>query len=95
MTYEAKDNTGSLFKNKFKDKEGQPDYRGEVRITAPGDYKMSSWINIDKNGEKYMKIKFELKDGHQPAKRPDPISSGRSLKEDMNDDIPFAPEWRG
>lgn len=27
-------------------------------------------------------------------KRPDPISSGRSLKADMDDDIPFAPESR-
>jgi len=27
-------------------------------------------------------------------KRPDPISSGRSLKSDMDDDIPFAPEFR-
>jgi hypothetical protein len=28
------------------------------------------------------------------VRRPDPISSGRSLQDDMDDDIPFAPEWR-
>jgi hypothetical protein len=38
------------------------------------------------------------KDGDAPTKPQarggDPISSGRSLSNDMNDDIPFSPEFR-
>ncbi len=75
MAYEIKENVGNLFKNKYKDKEGQPDYRCDgVRITAPGDYKIAAWINTDKNGAKYMKLKFELPEQQETQRDPQSIS---------------------
>ena len=57
MAYERKDNTGSLFPNKFKEEDKHPDYTGELMIEGKL-YEQAGWINTDKNGKKYMSFAY-------------------------------------
>lgn len=79
--------TGGLFKNDKKETDKHPDYRGSCFVGGV-EYWISSWINKDKNGNKYMSLKFNQKD-----------ESFKDLKEKHNlqttvdnnffDDVPF------
>jgi hypothetical protein len=72
-----KELTGSLSKNKKKEKEQHPDYRGSATI-AGVDYWISGWANEGSDG-KYLGLKFQQKDEQaRPAK-----------KASDDDDIPF------
>jgi hypothetical protein len=105
MAYDHKEGEGSLFKNDNKQKGTDRDYQGSGRFEGKEVW-LSGWINEKKDGSgKYLKITMKPKDAAQrpgsiteqalaKVRKPDPISSGRSLHGDMNDDIPFAPEWR-
>jgi hypothetical protein len=73
-----KELTGSLSKNKKKEKEQHPDYRGSATI-AGIDYWISGWVNEGSDG-KYLGLKFQQKDVEtRPAKTND----------DEDSDIPF------
>lgn len=89
MTFEARDNSGSLFKNQKKEKDTHPDYTGNGTIDGK-QYWFSAWIKTDRNGGKFMSMAFKAKEEQKPApKKPDPISTGRSLRDEMSDDVPF------
>ena len=81
-----KDMSGALFKNKDKNSEQQPDYKGNV-IVAGQAYWLSAWINTAKgSGEKYMKLSLKAKDA-QPAAAPPPPKAGAD--DPFADEIPF------
>jgi uncharacterized protein (DUF736 family) len=87
MAYEAKDLTGSLFKNDRKEKDTHADYRGSVLIDG-SEYWLDAWINESNSGTKYMSLKFKLKDQQQPSngqRRPQPAA----FDTDLDDDVPF------
>lgn len=87
MTFEARDNSGSLFKNQKKEKDTHPDYTGNGTIDGK-QYWFSAWIKTDRNGGKFMSMAFKPKEEQKPApKRSDPVSTGRNA--DMDDEIPF------
>lgn len=102
MAYEQRDNSGSIFVNDRKEKDTHPDRTGTAMIDGVM-YYVSGWIKQGSKGQ-FLSLAFKRKDdkpqqslgskGRSAPARPDPISSGRSLKEDMDDDIPFAPEFR-
>jgi len=76
-----RDNSGALFKNDRKEKEGHPDYRGEITVAGTA-YWISAWLNQSQKGTKYMGLKVTAKE-EMPAK-PEP-----SPTNDLDDDLPF------
>jgi hypothetical protein len=71
-----KELTGSISKNKKKEKDVHPDYRGLAMINNV-EYWISGWINEGSDG-KYLGLKFQQKDGEV-----------RSTKVDDDDSVPF------
>ena len=68
-----KDLEGVLFKNDKGGNEKRPDYRGTIMIEGKT-YKLSSWVNTikqgDKAGEKFLSIKAELEQPKQGTPAP-------------------------
>ncbi len=83
MTYQQRDNAGSLFKNTEKESDKHPDYNGSANVDGV-EYFMDAWINEAESGRKYMSFRFKKKEkqGSAPAK-------GASRSRDMDDDISF------
>jgi uncharacterized protein (DUF736 family) len=84
MTMSDYDNTnrGALFKNNDKTEESQPDYRGNINCGGT-EYWLSAWLKTSKAGMKYMSLSIKPKNA-DTAK-----SAGASIKQDLNDEIPF------
>ena len=97
MAYEQRDNSGSIFVNDRKEKDTHPDRSGTAMIDGVM-YYVSGWIKQGSKGQ-FLSLAFKRKEDKPaqqslgskgrsaPAKRPDPISSGRN--DDMDDSIPF------
>lgn len=85
MAYEMRDNSGSMFKNKRKEKETHPDMAGEVMIDGVV-YWISGWSKESDKAGKWLSLSFKKKDFSKARKAvektPDPI-------DDFSDDIPF------
>jgi hypothetical protein len=100
MTKEFDNNMrGVLFRNDDKqpgdDKER--DYQGQIEINGV-EFWLSAWIKTSKAGRKFMSLSAKPK--NPPAEQGDDFGSAPSKPvapkrgRDMNDEIPFAPEWR-
>jgi len=70
MPYEHKPNELSIFKNTKKDKDTQPDYTGDGKISGEelgigsGEVivRVVAWINKMKDGTEYYKLKVQKKE---------------------------------
>jgi len=67
MAYEHKQNSGSLFKNDKKQKDTDPNAKGDGVIVCPNcqhatDVWISAWTNRAKDGSAYQALKFNAKD---------------------------------
>ena len=82
MSYEQRDNSGSLFKNDKKTTDKHPDRKGSAMIDGVN-YWVSGWVKQDKNGNPWMSLSFQAKDGAQQAGPKKPVS------EELDDEIPF------
>lgn len=80
MSFELKDNSGSIWVNDRKEKETHPDRTGTVKVGGV-EYYISGWLK-DANGKKYMSLSFKRKEAKQEQA---PAISGDAL----DDDIPF------
>ena len=78
-----KPNTGSLFKNERKEKENQPDYKGEIDINGTV-LDLAAWVKESKSGKKFFSIKASEKNAFQGERK-----AGPTLPLGDDDDIPF------
>jgi len=98
MSYEQKDNSGSLFQNKEKRSENFPDYSGSVRIEGH-DWWISGWRKTSKDGKPYLSLSVKRKDGTSDRPENKAAEFKEAVKQrfpdaDLSDDLPFAPEFR-
>jgi len=87
-------NRGSIWRNDKKETDKHPDFTGSLNVNGV-EYWVSAWKRKEGAAVKAPALSFSVKPKDAaPSKRQDPISSGRMPRDDMDDDIPFAPEFR-
>jgi hypothetical protein len=85
MAFEQRDNSSSIFVNDNKQEDAHSDRSGSAKIDGVT-YWVNGWLKKTKDGKPYLSLSFKRKD---EAK-----SGGGLRKQDIDDEIPFAPEWR-
>lgn len=95
MAYEAKPNTGSLFKNDNRTQDTHAHARGSAIIDGI-EYYIDAWTNIDKSGNRYQSLKFKPKQPKPTATKQEQRTSydrddprTQSTAESIDDDLPF------
>ena len=83
-----------LFKNDRKTEERHPDYTGSFIDENGLEYFCDAWIKKSAKGS-FMsgRVKPKKPKAEQSMYDEQPARRG-SIKDHLNDDIPFAPEWR-
>jgi hypothetical protein len=79
-----RENSGNLFKAADKDKPEDRDYRGELNVDGR-EFWVSAWIKQGKHG-KFMSLAVKPKDA---VRKPETSDTKPSVREDLNDEIPF------
>jgi uncharacterized protein (DUF736 family) len=80
--------TGSLFRNDRKESDNHPDYKGSALLGGV-DHWMDAWINTDRNGNKYMSVKFKPKEALEPQAKQRWTANEVTGDADLDDDVPF------
>ena len=68
-----RDNTLNLKRNKWKKADNHPDYKGDALVGGK-QWDVGGWMNKDKNGDKYISMKFSVprdKSAAAPAYKPE------------------------
>lgn len=60
MAYQQRDNTGAIFANDRKEKDTQPDFKGECLIGGVA-YEIGGWYKEAKTGRKFTSLSFKVK----------------------------------
>lgn len=91
-------NSGTLFRNRFKRSDRQPDYRGRAVIDGC-EYLVSGWLKTSQRGEKYMTLAFTPETPLQPPQQSGqypPSHNAQNASEGQyeshsygRDDVPF------
>jgi hypothetical protein len=90
VTYDNR-NTFIFGRNERKEKDAHPDFTGTLTDGDGREFWMSAWVK-EKNGKKFFTGSLKAKEERRESV-PEPQRRA-SLKDQLNDDIPFAPEWR-
>lgn len=85
-------NRGAIWKNKDKVEDKHPDFKGSLNVGGV-EYWVSGWKRQEGASEKAPALSFRVQPKDERAKPP-ARPSGAGPMSDMNDDIPFAPEFR-
>ena len=81
---EVKLNSGALFANTYKEKEGQPDYRGEFIDATGKKWELAGWKNTSQKGTTYLSLKAQ-----EPYKKDEAPQQTQQAQAEPNDEIPF------
>lgn len=92
MTKYDNTNRGALFKNDRKESDNHPDYTGKLNV-AGVDYWISAWIKEGKSG-KFMSLSVKEQDRKGDVAKANAARSQSAGRNPIDDDIPFAPEFR-
>jgi hypothetical protein len=88
MTYDNT-NKGTLSRNNKKEKPTHPDYKGTINIDGK-EYWLSGWIKEGKYGA-FTSLSVQPKDAvFTEAKQVVNEPSGNTMRDDFEDDLPFA-----
>lgn len=89
---QQRDNSGTLSRNKDKEKEDAnpnwPDFKGRIRV-AGVDYWLNGWVKETDSG-KFFSLSVQPQQGGQQQGKPK-----HSAIDGMDDDIPFSNPYRG
>ena len=86
MSYEQKPGQGSVFKNEKKEKDTQPDYKGDA--TCPccsAKLWVDQWVKRPEGKKPYMSLSLKAKEERKPEAKPESAKTGGGF----DDDIPF------
>jgi hypothetical protein len=84
--------TGIIGKNDRKEKDSQPDIKGNCEINGV-QYWISGWKKDRKDGTgSFYSLRFEAKEQAKPAPKPAPMPQSLA---DMDSDIPFNNPYKG
>lgn len=88
--YTQKEGAGTLFKNRYKEKDSQPDERGDAMIGGIL-YEVAAWIKTDRNGNQFRSLNIQPKRERPQADSGAAYRAGKDggAKPDLDDDIPF------
>lgn len=76
-----KPNTGALFKNEYKERDNQPDYKGPFTGPNGEPLEIAAWLRESKGGKKYMSVVIgEKREKPKAEAKPD---------EPFDDALPF------
>lgn len=93
---EQRDNSGVLFRERDKTNERGPDYTGKCMVNGT-EMRIAAWIKEGRNG-KFMSLAFS--EPRHSSGADDTGSQQSNYRQvgnavpDLDDSIPFAPEWR-
>jgi hypothetical protein len=85
MSYEQRNNSGSLFANNRKEKDSHPSHTGICNIDGI-DYYISAWVK-EGNGKRFFSLSFKLKQS-KPEKI-EPAPKTYHIDPNLSDEIPF------
>lgn len=90
MTGKEYDNNmrGVLFRNDKGGVETRADYRGSCEINRVPLW-VDAWVNVDRDGKKFMSLRFKPKSAASPPRTPPPIKAPAREDAPFDDDIPF------
>ena len=77
---------GVLFKNHKKEKESDPDYKGEAQVEQR-EYWLAAWRRKSAKGETFMKLSFQPKQQQQPTETGAAV--GVPVQPTADENIPF------
>jgi len=81
---EIKNNSGSIFKNDYKQKDTHPDYKGKIVVDGAAK-DIALWFNPEKDGKKaYFSVRIE-----DPYVKPETESASELAPDQKIDDLPF------
>jgi len=81
VTYELKDNSGSVFSNDRKSEDTHPDRTGTAKIGGV-EYWVSGWLHKTKKGQPYLSLSFKPKNA-------DTTKPKQNIRDDLHDQVPF------
>jgi hypothetical protein len=85
-------NRGSIWRNEKKETDKHPDFTGSLNVDGK-DYWVSAWKRKPDASERAPALSFsvKLKDGAAPKQD---SGARQPLKPELDDEIPFSPEFR-
>lgn len=85
--HQKHDNSGILFINDKKTKDGQPSMRGRATINGK-DYYVSAWTKLTKENKKYLSLAFEPANNLATAVKATSVAQ-QTQPNGIEDDLPY------
>ncbi len=87
-------NRGSIWKNDDKESDKHPDFKGSLNVEGV-EYWVSAWKRKPDASAKAPALSFSIKPKEdKPVAGRGQAGRDQGRRIDMDDEIPFAPEWR-